>query len=310
MKKYYENNFSFFEKVYRNITFALLIPDIFLFSFPVSMQSEIFNYHDLRSSSGMPYMIDKTGIYNSFYKKFNNKHYLSIGAEYYYLQEKDISELENKQIYQNMIISPEIRGYLDFRNSIFFPTKGFKISLNLINKNTLIGEGASFFKIENSISIYLPLFYYINAQNSIIASKKLIFHTYFKYGLLFKFSGKLLSDDLLKLGGSTTIRGFIQDSILPADNQSFIGKGKAYAFSRNEIMFKTMEKVYLVAFLDMGNLWENLKNISKNELLRYGTGGGVMVVSPIGSLNLQLGINLSPKNREDRLTFHIFIASF
>ena len=119
-----------------------------------------------------------------------------------------------------------------------------------------------------------------------------------------------MSDDLLKLGGSTTIRGFIQDSILPADNQSFIGKGKAYAFSRNEIMFKTMEKVYLVAFLDMGNLWENLKNISKNELLRYGTGGGVMVVSPIGSLNLQLGINLSPKNREDRLTFHIFIASF
>jgi outer membrane translocation and assembly module TamA len=76
------------------------------------------------------------------------------------------------------------------------------------------------------------------------------------------------------------------------------------------------DHLYVVTFFDAGNLWEKIESIGQGDLLRYGTGGGIMYVSPIGSINLQAGVNLFP--REDKVrnykealwSFHFFISSF
>ncbi len=126
----------------------------------------------------------------------------------------------------------------------------------------------------------------------------------------------LTADDTIKLGGSTTVRGFGQNTIIPNDDEDGIPEGRYSLLWRNEMRVKIRDRLYVVAFFDAGNLWERIENVGKGDLFRYGAGGGLLFASPIGAINLQAGANLFPRKdtvrdyKEDLWNFHLFISSF
>ena len=323
-RNYYKKDFSIGEQMERKVNLAFIFPDLYLPAVPISAQIEAFHIHDIRSNTGLPYMIDKNGLYFSFFRRFKDHFFLSTGLELAYQEERDherVIETDEETREQTekveidyikrLLITPEFRGYIDFRDSLFFPTKGYKTSFKVFNKSSLYGSGSQYTQFENSLAIYIPLRYRVNFAGELVSRDTIIFHTFLKTAFIIHHSGELSSDDVLKLGGSTTIRGFFNNELLPADKkEGQESNGKYYFFMRNELRFKLIESLYLISFLDLGNLWEDLYNIPDNELFRYTTGGGLTFVSPIGAITAQFGFNLRPKDGESSWAFHIFIATF
>jgi outer membrane protein assembly factor BamA len=135
------------------------------------------------------------------------------------------------------------------------------------------------------------------------------------------------------LGGAETLRGWLQDSLIPQDvfdNQGgppadctdgpTMGgntDGSALAYSqrggdvfllmRNEVRVPIFSTgLVLGLFWDFGNLWKDLRNVPhyvdprtgqvvNGIALRHAAGVGLRYVTPIGPVGLDLGFNLSPR---------------
>lgn len=314
-RKYYNRDYSVGETIERKINLAFIFPDLYIPFLPLSAQIEAFHIHDIRSNASLPYMIDKNGLFFSFFRRFKEHFFLSTGLELAYQEERDHERNADGTVTVNnikrLLVTPEFRGYIDYQDSLFFPTKGYKTSFKVFNKSSIYGSGSQYTQFENSLAIYIPLQYRVNFAGELVSKDTIIFHTFLKTAFILHHSGKLSSDDVLKLGGSTTIRGFFNNELKPSDKKDGQESNGKYSFvMRNELRFKLIESLYLIGFLDLGNLWEELDNISKNELFKYSSGGGLTYVSPIGAITAQVGFNLRPKDDESSWAFHIFIATF
>ena len=318
-RKYYGRDFSIGEQIERKINLAFIFPDLYLPSVPLSSQIEVFHIHDIRSNAYLPYMIDKYGLFFSIFRRFNNNFFLSTGLELAYQMERDHEEDNAGNVTYSDIdslqVSPEFRGYIDFRDSLFFPTKGYKTSFKVFNKSTIYGEGSKFTQFENNFAFYVPLQYRLNFAGDLEPRDTIIFHSFIETAFLILHEGELTSDDVLKLGGSTTIRGFFNNEMIPIDHEKGSLQGKYYFFVRNELRFKLFENMYLISFLDFGNLWEKISRIMDNDLFRYTTGGGFTYLTPIGAVTAQVGFNLRPQKYQEEWSdgawaFHIFISTF
>ena len=156
-------------------------------------------------------------------------------------------------------------------------------------------------------------------------------------------------DRLFFLGGADTVRGFAQDSMVPEDvaqqllddaeayhvssvpvqnagdgldiNSVVIRGGDAYLNPRAELRIPLTDSVQTALFVDAGNLWTDPTKLEPFDL-RYATGTGVRVATPIGPLVFDYGFNvdrvldrLVPNRRRQRTweslgAFHFSIGVF
>lgn len=312
-RKYYSDDFSSWQRTERKVTLTFLFQDTYIPKVPLSSQIDAFHVHDIRSNGGLPYMIDKNGLYFSIFRRFSNRYYLSTGFELAYRYEKDYEVAESGDVtyetFQRLVISPEIRGYIDFRDSIFFPTKGWKLSLRYQNTSSVAGDKNQYSLFEGGLAVYIPLHYRTNFAGDRVSTDRLIFHSYLASAFLLPHSGELSSDDVLKLGGNSTMRGFYTNELLPIDQKDEMAEGKFYMYMRNELRVKLITDLYLIGFCDIGNLWEEVTNVGEGDLFRYASGGGLLYASPIGSITAQAGFNLKPHEGENTWTIHVFLST-
>ncbi len=142
-------------------------------------------------------------------------------------------------------------------------------------------------------------------------------------------------DRLFFLGGAGSLRGFLQDSLVPEDvaeqllapdsdltlNQVVIRGGDFFVNPRAELRIPLGQVVQTALFLDAGNLWANLQDINYLRL-RYAIGSGLRVATPVGPLAFDYGFNverimdrLFPNRRNQRTweslgAFHFSIGLF
>jgi outer membrane protein assembly factor BamA len=112
-------------------------------------------------------------------------------------------------------------------------------------------------------------------------------------------------DRLFFLGGADSIRGYSQDSLVPQDiadqllapvdplsiNEVVIRGGDAFVNPRAELRIPLTGSVQTVLFVDAGNLWTDPKLVKPLDL-RYTTGSGIRVGTPIGPLVFDYGFNV------------------
>jgi outer membrane protein insertion porin family len=150
-------------------------------------------------------------------------------------------------------------------------------------------------------------------------------------------------DRLFFMGGVDTIRGFLQDSLIPEDvaqellhptnpkqpltvDDVVIRGGDFFVNPRLELRIPLSGSIQTAVFLDAGNLWSdpiprNGKSVKPWEL-RYAVGSGLRIGTPIGPLAFDYGFNVdrvldalfpSRKNQrywEDIGAFHFSIGLF
>ena len=170
--KYYDEDFTSWQRTERKVNLTFLFQDTYIPKVPLSAQIDAFHVHDIRSNGGLPYMIDKNGLYFSIFRRFSNRYFVSTGVELAYRYEKDYEVAESGNVtYETLkrfVISPEIRGYLDFRDSIFFPTKGWKLSLRYQNTSSVAGDKNQYSLFEGNSAIYIPAIHFPNLEPGIL----------------------------------------------------------------------------------------------------------------------------------------------
>lgn len=141
-------------------------------------------------------------------------------------------------------------------------------------------------------------------------------------------------DRLFFFGGVDSIRGFIQDSVIPEDlaqrilsDSKLIGQrgvdqaglltpdlvairgGNLMLNPRAELRIPLGGAFQTALFLDSGNLWLDPTTVNPTHL-RYAAGTGLRATTPVGPLALDIGFNLDRREWEDPFAFHFSIGLF
>jgi len=112
-------------------------------------------------------------------------------------------------------------------------------------------------------------------------------------------------DRLFFLGGVDSLRGFLQDSLVPQDiaqrlldpssglslRDVVIRGGDMFVNPRAELRIPVGGSVETALFLDAGNLWTDPARVNPFDL-RYAVGTGLRVATPIGPLVFDYGLNV------------------
>ena len=112
-------------------------------------------------------------------------------------------------------------------------------------------------------------------------------------------------DRLFFLGGVDSLRGFLQDSVVPQDiakrlldpssglslNDVVIRGGDIFLNPRAELRIPLGGSVETALFLDAGNLWTAPARVQPFDL-RYAVGTGLRIATPIGPLVFDYGFNV------------------
>ncbi len=142
-------------------------------------------------------------------------------------------------------------------------------------------------------------------------------------------------DRLFFMGGVDSLRGFLQDSLVPQDiaqrllnpssglvlNDIVIRGGDIFVNPRAELRIPVGSSVETALFVDAGNLWTDPTRVRPLDL-RYAVGTGLRIATPIGPLVFDYGFNvdrvlddLFPKRDNQRYwedigAFHFSIGLF
>ena len=112
-------------------------------------------------------------------------------------------------------------------------------------------------------------------------------------------------DRLFFLGGVDTLRGFLQDSLVPQDiakrlldpnsgltiRDVVIRGGDMFLNPRAELRIPVASSIETALFVDAGNLWTDPARVNAFEL-RYAVGTGLRIATPIGPLVFDYGFNV------------------
>lgn len=103
-----------------------------------------------------------------------------------------------------------------------------------------------------------------------------------------------------RLGGQDSVRGYKESSLGPRGELGSVIGGDYFYQATTELRYELIEKLHVLSFLDVGNLWLESRGRERNN---FGTGVGVRYSSPIGSLGADIGVPVNPEegSRQPRL---------
>lgn len=117
------------------------------------------------------------------------------------------------------------------------------------------------------------------------------------------------TDRLFFFGGSDSLRGHLQDSVVPEDlgraaTGQVVVRGGDFVFNPRAELRIPLNRVRLFGlevqtalFVDSGNLWRDIDNV-KPWVLRYTAGTGLRLATPVGPLALDYGFRLDRRPYE------------
>ncbi|WP_043713761.1 POTRA domain-containing protein [Corallococcus macrosporus] len=151
-----------------------------------------------------------------------------------------------------------------------------------------------------------------------------------------------IGSKLFYLGGSSSLRGFREDGVLPEDVRGALQQrlrdcralispsgcsadlkavlagqipasqgGELFTLGKAELRLPALSSVDLGLFFEAGNLWLDRTQFDPGRL-RYAAGAGLRYVTPVGPLAFDVGFNLDPDESVNEATtqFHFSIGTF
>jgi outer membrane protein insertion porin family len=176
----------------------------------------------------------------------------------------------------------------DRRNDPLMPMKGFFLSWDgLLASEVLLGD-VSFARLRGQATYYLPLqkiqtgrifvpFFVVNHRAGIIAP--------------FAGTKNVPVQERFFLGGPNSIRSFQLDGMAPRDSEGQPGGGLLSLLVNAELQIPVFRALYLVGFVDVGNLAPTSGTFAWDDT-RVAGGLGARFYTPLGAVRLDYGYNL------------------
>jgi outer membrane protein insertion porin family len=134
--------------------------------------------------------------------------------------------------------------------------------------------------------------------------KGIVFAFSWRGGAAYSFEGtkELPLIERFFLGGRTTARGYSEDTLGPKGNDDNPTGGNAFALVNGEMRFSLGKGFGLVTFVDAGNVWQLIGDISTK--LKYSTGAGLRYNTPVGPVSIDYGHKLNREEGESSGELH------
>jgi outer membrane protein assembly factor BamA/autotransporter translocation and assembly factor TamB len=140
-----------------------------------------------------------------------------------------------------------------------------------------------------------------------IIRPRLVFATGVRLGLAHGFDGSIPTSERFFAGGSTTLRGFAQNSLGPIGADRLAGGGDALFVLNNEVRFPLVRMLDGVVFADIGNVFPNVSDFSLADL-RKTAGLGLRVRTRWVLIRGDYGFVLDQRPGERRGRFYFSIG--
>ena len=180
----------------------------------------------------------------------------------------------------------------DTRDNVFTPTRGFILGGSLENAGGFLGGDKDFVKYGLYGNTYVS---FIDNKVVLELASSLSFAD--SYGD----TDKVPIFERYYAGGGNSIRGYKERHVGPRDGATNepIG-GNSRLLSSAEVTFPLVEKVIKGAvFVDGGEVWEEISDTFSSNL-KFGTGVGARVKTPIGPVKLDYGWPLSDNHGDEK----------
>ncbi|HEX9021388.1 MAG TPA: outer membrane protein assembly factor BamA [Nitrospirota bacterium] len=189
----------------------------------------------------------------------------------------------------------------DLRDDVFNPRRGALFGIVLKEALKELASQADFTKVTVQASWFLPL-----GGNVVTALSG-------RGGMAWPFrdTPEVPLHERFYVGGSTTVRGFTQDSIGPSAvdlNGNLVPQGGAsMAIFNFELRLNPGEGLGFVLFTDAGNAWPN-QEINLRDI-RSSYGAGIRYGTPIGPLRIDYGQKIHRRHGESPGEIHFNIGN-
>ena len=173
-------------------------------------------------------------------------------------------------------------GLVDRRSNPFDPTGGWFTSATFELSRQGIGSDLNFLRS------FLQYFQFTPIGNRTVLASAV------RLGLARTFEDEeLIPSERFFAGGATTVRGYREDDLGPRSIFGDAEGGRAMLILNAEARFPVYRWVRGVGFVDMGNVYPMVGDISFSDLL-VGLGGGLRLDTPVGVIRFDLAV---PANR-------------
>jgi outer membrane translocation and assembly module TamA len=186
----------------------------------------------------------------------------------------------------------DLSALRDTRDNPLNPVRGSFLSLNVLAAPQVLGSDFDFTKEFAQVSLTRAL-----------GRSPMIWAHGYRLGLIQVFGGQRLPfDDLFKVGGPNSIRGFDIDMVGPRGANDLPLGGEAVIVINQELRYRH-ERTGLGAavFYDAGNVFAKVRDVDFN--LRHSVGVGLRYDSPLGLLRFDIGFPLARRPDEHTYRF-------
>ncbi|MBI3278414.1 MAG: translocation/assembly module TamB domain-containing protein [Acidobacteria bacterium] len=256
-----------------------------------------------------PFNVDRTGL--SFQQESHFRRYYIFNYGYNIERSKTwdpLSDVGFEDTVRLRIASLTSTFSRESRDEILDATRGSFLSHAVQFSPEVLGSQVRFLKYFGQFFKYFPLQEpRIELFTNEVHRPRLVYATGVRMGLARGFGGQELPlAERFFAGGSTTVRGFEQNSIGPLLGREPLG-GQAMLVLNNELRFPVVSIFDGVGFVDIGNVYPTVSDLSLGEL-RKSAGLGVRVRTPWFLLRLDYGFKLDRRPEESRGRFFFSIG--
>jgi len=184
-------------------------------------------------------------------------------------------------------------GLVDRRDDAFNPTRGWFAASTLEFSTPGIGSDLRFLK---DFAQYL---HFVPVGGGIVLAAAA------RVGLARTFGGEvLIPNERFYAGGANSVRGYREDTLGEPSVLGGAEGGSALLVLNAELRFPIYRWLKGVGFVDAGNVYPNVSDISFTDL-RVGVGAGARFNTPFGLIRLDLGVPANRRSFDPRWRFHI-----
>lgn len=291
------------------ITFVYVEPWIGYTRTPGIFQISYNRYRPLNSAD---FNVFKTAFNVSH--KFDNKIETSGGIEAKFVDQLTTGKIDStleKDAGKDEIYSLSLFASKDNRKNYFDPQDASVTEIGLTFSNSIgkNSEGNSghtqYITFVSSWKRYQPVKFKLFKNNY-----RIVFATRLKFGTIYELNsrGTIPISDLFFAGGATTVRGYDEQLLGPTgftSDSSLVAQGGKMIFLANaEIRFPIYWLFYGELFFDGGQVWKEIDQFRSNDI-KFSTGAGLALMTPIGPIRFDYGYKLMPESYEDNYNLHI-----
>jgi outer membrane protein assembly factor BamA len=183
-------------------------------------------------------------------------------------------------------------GLVDRRDDPFDPARGWFSSANLELSREGLGSDINFLRSFLQAFQFTPL-----GGGVVLASAA-------RFGVARTYEGEdLIPSERFYAGGATSVRGYRDEDLGPRSLFGDADGGHALLILNTELRVPVYRWLRSVGFLDLGNVYERLADITESGL-QLSAGGGIRFDTPIGLLRLDIAAPLNPRSIDPKWRLH------